>query len=407
MAKRLNRLSTTKIRGNLSTGYYADGGGLYLQVSATGSKSWVFRYQRHGLRHEMGLGALHAVPLATAREVATEKRGLLAAGKDPLSERRRASASERSTVTFREATEAYIEAHAPEWTSAKHARLWRNSLVTYAHPKMGDLPVGEIDTELVLKVLRPIWTTKTDTATRIRGRIESVLDQAKVLGHRSGENPARWRGHLDKLLARPSKVCRVKNFAALPYVDMPDFMARLADEQHGSAAMALTFCILTAARTSEVIGACWDEIDQDVWTIPAHRMKAGREHRVPLSGALLAVLDRTREVFGHGSFVFPGGKRGRPLSNMAMTRVLKRMGREDITVHGFRSTFRDWCREQTNFPRELAEAALAHVVKDKTEAAYARGDMLTKRAELMEAWAQYCATPTAKGKVLPLARPKG
>ena len=391
MARRMHRLSAVKVRGNLPAGYYADGGGLYLQVSASGSKSWVFRYQRQSNRKEMGLGAMNAVPLAIAREVAAEKRGILAAGKDPLSEKRVALAAERGTVTFREATEAYIEAHAPGWRNAKHADQWRNTLETYAHPVLGDLPVGEIDTGLVLKVLEPIWKTKTETATRVRGRIERILDWSTVRKYRSGENPARWRGHLDTLLAKPTKVHRVTHFAALPYADLPKFMATLT-AQKGTAAKALAFLILTAARTSEVIGARWPEIDGRIWTIPDDRIKAAREHRVPLSSAALSIIRDMRQDAAGEPFVFPGGKRGRPLSNAAMSAVLKRMGRDDITVHGFRSAFKDWCRERTNFPNEVQEAALAHVVGDKTERAYARGDLYAKRAQMMDAWAKYCCT---------------
>ena len=406
MARRLNKLSTVKVRATLDPGYYADGGGLYLQVSKSDSKSWVFRYERRGRRREMGLGPLHAVPLATARERAMEMRGMLAAGKDPLTEKQTALAAERGTVTFREASESYIAAHAPGWRNAKHGDQWRNTLATYAHPVLGDLPVGEIDTGLVLKVLEPIWTTKTETAKRLRGRVECILDWATARRYRSGENPALWRGHLDKLLARPTKVHKVKHFSALPYADVPAFIVALSN-QDGVAAKALVFCILTATRTSEVLSARWGEIDGETWTIPDDRTKAGREHRVPLSSSARAILDDMRAVSEGETFVFPGGNRGKPLSNMAMTAVLRRMGRDDVTVHGFRSTFRDWCGERTNFPRELAEAALAHVVKDKTEAAYARGDMLTKRAQLMDAWARYCMTPTVECEVVKLANAKG
>lgn len=406
MARRMHRLSAIKVRGNLPAGYYADGGGLYLQVSASGSKSWVFRYQRQSIRKEMGLGALNAVPLAIAREVAAEKRGILAAGNDPLSEKRAVLAAERGTVTFREAAESYIEAHAPGWRNRKHAQQWRNTLENYAHPLLGGLPVGKIDTGLVLKVLEPIWNTKTETAKRVRGRIERILDWATVRRYRSGENSARWRGHLDTLLAKPTKIHKVTHFAALPYADVPKFMAMLA-EQKGTAAKALAFLILTAARTSEVIGARWDEVDGSVWTIPGKRIKAEREHRVPLSSAARSIVHDMREEAVGESFLFPGGKRGRPLSNAAMSAVLKRMGLDDVTVHGFRSAFKDWCRERTNFPNEVQEAALAHVIGDKTERAYARGDLYDKRTQMMDAWARYCMTPRAKGEVVHLARAKG
>jgi integrase len=263
----------------------------------------------------------------------------------------------------------------------------------------------------VLKVLEPIWTAKTETATRVRGRIESILDWATARKYRDGENPARWRGHIDKLLPKPGKVAAIEHFAALPYAEVPAFLAALK-EQQGIAAQALAFCILTATRTGEVIGARWDEIAGDVWTIPAERTKARREHRVPLSKPALAILDTLRpmaDLLGHGAagFIFPGGKPGKPLSNMAMLATLKRMGREDVTTHGFRSAFRDWCGEQTNFPREVAEAALAHVIKDKAEAAYARGDLLAKRSQLMAAWGLYCSSkPATNGEVVPLMMAK-
>jgi integrase len=392
MSRTLNRLKDVKVRSRtLAPGHYADGGGLYLQVSPSGSKSWVFRYQRHSQRREIGLGAVHAVSLAAAREKAAAFRTQLADGRDPFDERRAAVAAERGSLTFREAAEAYIAAHAPAWRNAKHAAQWRNTLSTHAYPVLGELPVQAIDTTHVLKVLEPIWRAKTETAKRIRGRIESILDWATARRYRSGENPARWRGHLDKLLARPTKVHRVQHFAALPYADVPSFMADLR-RQSGTAARALEFCILTATRTGETIGIRWLEVAGEVWTVPGQRTKSGRDHRVPLAEPAATILDGMRAfAAAEDAFVFPGGKPGKPLSNMAMAAVLKRMGRTGVTVHGFRSAFRDWCRERTNHPREVAEAALAHVLRDRTEAAYARGDVLDKRARLMAEWAQFCA----------------
>lgn len=405
--KGIHRLSARAVE-TAKPGYLADGGGLYLQVSTTESKSWVFRYERLGKRREMGLGSLLNVSLAMARRKAAEARAMLGEGIDPLAEKQARLAAVRGTLTFREASEAYIAAHAAGWRNAKHGEQWRNTLATYVYPVIGGLPVNAIDTAHVLKVLEPIWTAKTETAKRLRGRIENVLDWAAARRHRDGENPARWRGHLDKLLARPSKVATVEHFAALPFAELPAFFAVLA-QQPGIAAKALAFCILTATRTGETIGARWDEITGELWTIPAERTKARREHRVPLSKPALVILAEMRTIADAsgapvGGFVFPGGRPGKPLSNMALLATLKRMGRQDVTTHGFRSAFRDWCGESTSFPREVAETALAHVIKDKVEAAYARGDLLAKRAQLMAAWGRYCTTlPGTTGEVVRFA----
>jgi integrase len=356
----------------------------------------------------MGLGSLHTVSLAEARRKAKEAREALDAGKDPIADRDAKRAAERAarakSVTFRQATEAYIASHAAGWRNEKHSDQWRNTLAAYAFPVIGDLPVGEVDTNLVLKILEPIWESKTETATRVRGRIEAILDAAKVRGQRAGENPARWRGHLRDLLPERSKVKAVTHHAALPFGKLGAFMADLRG-QDGMAAKALTFVILTACRTSEAIGATWDEIDLEgaTWTIPADRIKAGREHRVPLSRAAVALLRPLAKAKDGSGFVFMGGKHKRGLSNGAMLALLRRMGRDDLTAHGFRSTFRDWAAEQTNFPREVAEAALAHVVSDKTEAAYRRGDLFEKRRRLMEAWATFACTITPKGEVVKLS----
>jgi len=391
MARTLGRLKDVTVRRRtLAAGYYADGGGLYLRVSASGSKSWVFRYERDARRRELGLGATHAVTLAAARERAAECRALLAEGKDPFHERRAARAAERGVVTFGEAADRYIAAYAPGWRNAKHAAQWTSTLATYAAPVLGTLPVAAVDTGAVMRVLEPLWQEKTETASRLRGRIESVLDYATARGWRTGENPARWRGHMQKLLPARAKVQRVEHHPALPYADMPAFMAGLR-KQEGTAALALRFCILTAARTGEVTGARWPEIVDNLWIIPASRIKAGREHRVPLSPAAMAILTEMQPLAAGGdAHVFPGGKPKAGLSNAAMSAVLDRMGRDGITVHGFRSTFRDWAAECTSFPNEVVEMALAHVVKDRTEAAYRRGDLLEKRAKLMQAWAAYC-----------------
>lgn len=406
----LNKLSDLKVRNAKAPGYLGDGGGLYLQVSAGGTKSWIFRFTLNGRSREMGLGPLQDVSLAEARAKAQEARKLLLDGADPLEVRRAqdrtANADAARKVTFRAEAEAYIEMRRPEWKNAKHADQWTNTLTTYAFPKLGKLLVSEIDVEHVIAVLRPIWTDKTETASRVRARIEKVLDYATALRHRSGDNPARWRGHLEEALAKPSKIAKPVHHAALPYADMGEFMPKLRAEI-GTAARAVEIIILTAVRTSEALNARWEEFDLKArtWTIPAARMKSGRPHSIPLSNQAVKVLLQMQEIFGAEGFVFPGAKEGKPLSNMAGLQLLKRMGHGDLTVHGFRSAFRDWAGEQTNFPREVAEAALAHVVKDKAEAAYARGSMFEKRAKLMQAWADYCgASKVDAGNVTPLLR---
>lgn len=400
------KLSATAVARQKQPGHYGDGGGLWLQVSTVGTKSWVFRFARQGKAREMGLGPLHTVSLAEAREKAAECRKQLLEGIDPIearaAQRTATQAAAARALTFDQCAEQYIEAHRAGWRNEKHAAQWTATLDTYAGPVFGKLPVSAVDTALVMKVLAPIWTTKTETAKRVRGRIESVLSWAAVQKLRTGENPARWRGHLDKLLAPPEKVTKVEHHAALPYARIGEFMQQLRAE-HGTSARAVEFVILTAARTSEVFNATSDEFDLDsgIWTCPATRMKAGRPHRVPLSAPALALIKGAATDDG-SNYVFQGAKERRPLSNMAGLALLKRMGYGDFTVHGFRSTFRDWCAEQTNFPREVAEAALAHVVKDKTEAAYQRGDLLEKRTKLMQAWADYCSRPAVSGNVLPM-----
>jgi integrase len=346
----------------------------------------------------MGLGPLHIVGLAEAREKARECRKLRHEGIDPIEARKARHAEQRlaeaSAMTFRECAERYIEAHEAGWKNPKHAKQWPSTLGTYVYPVFGSLPVQAIDVGLVMKVLEPIWRTKPETAGRVRARIEAVLDWAKARGYRNGENPAQWRGHLDNLLPARSKVRKVEHHPALPYGEMGDFIARLR-EQEGIAARALEFLILTASRTGEVIGARWEEFDLEkkVWTVPGDRMKAGKEHRVPLSDHAFAIIEgiKAERVNDH-PFVFPGGRQGKALSNMAMLQLLRRMGRGELTTHGFRSTFRDWAAECTHFPAEVAEMALAHTVSDKVEAAYRRGDMVQKRRELMDAWARYCET---------------
>ena len=387
---KLKPISVTK----LGPGLHSDGDGLYLAVGRNGSRSWVIRYMLAGRTREMGLGSVSAVGLADARRKAQDARKLLAEKVDPIAVRdaqREAIRLETAkAVTFDTCASAYIDAHRPGWKNRKHAQQWTNTLHTYASPVIGKLPVQAVETEHVLKILQPIWTTKPETAHRVRGRIEKILDWAKVMKYRAGENPARWRGHLDHLLAAPDKVKRVTHHAALPYAELPAFMAQLRGRS-GMSAGALEFTILTAARTNEVIAAQGGEIDfaARMWTVPGNRMKSGRDHRVPLSAAAITVL---KSLSRDSDFLFPGGTHRAPhMSNMAMLVLLGRMERGDLTTHGFRSTFKDWARECTNYPGEVSEAALAHVIGDKTEAAYARGDLFEKRRQLMDDWAQFCA----------------
>lgn len=400
----LHKLSATQVQKVKEPGYYGDGGGLWLQVSPALTKSWIFRFTLAGKAREMGLGPLHTISLADARERALAARKQVLEGIDPIEARKAnrltVAAAAAKALTFDECAEKYIEAHRSGWRNAKHGEQWQNTLDTYASPVFGKLPVAAVDTALVMKVLESIWATKTETASRLRGRIESVLDWAAVRGYRSGDNPARWRGHLDHLLPKPTKVAKVENHPALPYAEVGAFMHNLRAEP-GTSAPLLEFIILTATRTSEAVGAKWDEIDlaEKAWTIPGERMKAGREHRVPLSPAALRVLKRMAAIRSSG-YVFPGAKEGQSLSNMACLTLLKRMKRSNITTHGFRSTFRDWAAEQTNYPREVAEMALAHAIGDKVEAAYRRGDLFEKRTKLMQAWADYCDRVRAGAQVV-------
>ncbi len=406
MARAEKRLSALAVARATKPGLYPDGLGLYLRVGPNGAKSWVFRYRVGDSRRDMGLGPLHTVSLADARAKALECRKARLDGGDPLqareAERLARKLEAARGMTFTECAAAYIEAHRAGWRNAKHGAQWTATLETYAYPVFGELPVQAVDTALVMKALEPIWATKTETASRLRGRIESVLDWATVREFRRGDNPARWRGHLENLLPARTKVQKVEHHPALPYGQVGAFMAAVRG-QDGVAARALEFLILTATRTSETIGATWDEIElsEGVWTIPAGRIKAGKEHRVPLSPAAVTILEAMQTV-RHGDYVFPGGTPGKPLSNMAMLKLLERMGRGDLTAHGFRSSFRDWAAERTNFPRDVAEMALAHTIGDKVEAAYRRGDLVEKRRQLMQAWASYCAKPAAEGEVVAL-----
>jgi integrase len=397
MPLNLNKLSALAVTKLSKPGYYGDGGGLWLQVAKSGSKSWIFRFKIAGKQREMGLGSLRTVDLATARTLARECRAQLLDAKDPIEVRkaaRLAQALQRArSMTFDQCAMAYINAHKGSWKNAKHAEQWKNTLATYASPIIGALPVADVDTDLIVKVLSPIWGSKTETATRVRGRIESVLDWATVSRFRQGDNPARWRGHLENLLANPNRIAPVRNHPALPWREVPAFMVLLA-QSRGIAARAAEFTILTAARSGEVRGATWDEVDLEakLWTIPAERMKAGKEHRVPLSTAAVALLVALPHRKG---LIFHGRYASAALSDMSLTAVLRRMGRGDITIHGFRSSFRDWCAEAVGntFSREVCEHALAHSLPDRVEAAYRRGDLLDKRVMLMQAWADYCGVP--------------
>lgn len=410
MAQMVNRLSATRVQKLKAPGMYPDGAGLYLQVAGEGSKSWLLRYSLRGTAREMGLGSLRKVSLADARKKANEYHKLLDDHIDPIEHRAatraKSALANTKTVTFKEAAEAYIAAHRAGWKNIKHAWQWPATLQTYAFPELGQIAVSDIDTALVLKVLQPIWESKPETANRLRGRIEQVLDSARALNQRIGENPARWKGNLSRLLPPRSKVRKVKHHAALPYAKMPAFLKALR-AQEGNAARALEFTIMTAARTGEVIGARRQEINTSkrMWTVPAERMKAGKEHRVPLSESALQIFNSADA--DSPDFVFAGRQPGKPLSNMAMLNLLGRMGHDNLTVHGFRSTFRDWAAERTNFPNEVVEMALAHVIDDKTEAAYRRGELLDKRHKLMDAWADYCAqmpTPADGDNIVPLRK---
>lgn len=405
MVRGFNRLTALAVTRTKMPGMYPDGGGLYLQVTKTGSKSWLFRFMLQGRARVMGLGPLHTVSLAEARAKAAEARKLRVAGIDPIEARKaeinKANLESAKAISFKIAAEKYIESHKPSWRNARHAAQWASTLDTYVYPVLGDLPVQGIDVALVMKVLEPIWIKKTETASRIRGRIEAVLDWSSARGYRLGDNPARWRGHLQNLLPARSKVQRVKHLPALRYEEIGGFMTVLRDRE-GIAACALEFTILTATRTSETIGARWSEIDlgKKEWLIPVERIKGGKEHRVPLSGRAVAILKEMIGGTADEDFVFPGARKGRHLGTMAMLSLLKRMKRSDITVHGFRSTFRDWTAERTSYPRDVAEAALAHVIPDAVERAYRRGDLFQKRRRLMDEWAGFCATKTKAGEVV-------
>ncbi len=413
MPRKAAGLTAIKVR-NAKPGRYGDGKGLYLFVRSADARFWVFRYRHAGRVREMGLGSVADVTLAEAREKAETNYKVVRAGTDPLAERNARAAAAKAeanratirAITFAEVADHYIAAHEASWRNAKHRYQWRATLDNYAAPVLGALPVADVDTPSIMRVLEPLWREKAETASRLRGRIESVLNYAAARGWRAGENPARWRGHMDNLLPSRGKVAKVEHHAALPWRDIGAFLATLA-EQDGVAALALKFTILTAARTGEVIGATWAEVDLEgaMWVVPGQRMKAGRLHRVPLSQGALDVLAEAAKLRSDASPdapLFPGAKAGKGLSNMSMMMLLRRMGRSDLSVHGFRSSFRDWAAESTNYPREVAEAALAHTLSNKVEAAYARSDLLEKRSRLMADWAVFCGRAAPAGDVIPM-----
>lgn len=394
MPKIAKELSALAVQRLTTPGLHAVGGvaGLLLQVKDSGARTWILRVRVGGKRRDMGLGGFPTVTLAMARERAREARLAVDQGIDPVEQRinarKAAAASSQSNITFEQAARQFVEAKRHEWKNEKHEAQWSSTLDQYAFPVIGRLHVRDIQLSHVLKILEPIWTQKTETASRLRGRIESILDWATVRHYRDGLNPARWKGHLDKTLAAPNKVARKRHFAALPWAQMPGFMAELR-KRDGISARALEFGILCASRSAEIRGALWSEIDLDaaLWVIPADRMKAEKEHRVPLSQAAVDLL-RTMPRLAGSELVFPS-PRGKELSDMSLTAVLRRMNL-DVTQHGFRSTFRDWSAEATNYPREVAEMALAHTIGDKVEAAYRRGDLFEKRRAMMDEWATYC-----------------
>jgi len=379
----MHKLSTRKVMSVKLPGRHSDGKGLYLLVKKTGRKSWVYMWNKNYRRREMGLGGFPDVSLAKARQKAQLAREMIADGQDPINEKKKTVIK-----SFGEAADHLVETLQADWSNEKHRQQWIRTVSHYCNP-IRSIPVGKIDTDDVLRVLKPIWTEKEETARRLRARIERILDYASAHNWREGENPARWNGHLKDILPKRDKL-KQRNFAAMPYEKIPEFLKSLKKEQ-GVAALALQLTIHTAVRTNETLGAKWCEIDlkKKIWTIPATRMKGKVEHVVPLTNSVIEALKRA-EVFRSSEYVFPGARKGRPLSNMSMNMLLRRMGVENVTVHGFRSSFRDWCGDQTNYPREIAEAALAHKVGNKVEQAYRRRSALDKRRELMSDWSRYC-----------------
>ncbi len=392
--RQLHKLNAIGIKNEKNKGLYSDGGGLYLQVSAYGTKSWIYRFTLNKKKRDMGLGPFPDISLAQAREEAQKRRRQVLAGIDPIesrkAEKQALQAETAKTITFKECADKYISSHSVAWKNLKHIRQWTSTLETYVYPHIGELSVSDVDIGLVLKVLEPIWNEKSETASRIRGRMESILDWATARKYREGENPARWKGNLDTLLPARNKVQKVKHHKALHYAEIESFMSDLR-KQDGIAALGLELLILTATRTGEVIEAKWSEFDLQnaLWVIPDKRMKAGKEHRVPLSDDALNVLRKLQEIQQSEYLLAGQGGKGH-LSNMAFLQLLKRMGHKGVTAHGFRSTFKDWATERTNYPNEVSEMALAHTVGSKVEAAYRRGDLFVKRVRIMRDWGMFC-----------------
>jgi integrase len=397
MAKLVNRLTPARVRSIDRPGLHGDGLSLYLQVAGGGSKSWIFRYRRRGQTHDLGLGPAHTVSLAEARNKALKLRKQLINGQDPLADRRNARANRPEAITFTECAHRYIRAHQSGWKgTGRSAEQWASSLTIDAFPVIGKLPVQEIDTGLVMRVLDPIWSVKPVAANRLRTRIEAVLAWATARGYRTGDNPAVWRNHLENLLPRPSRVRSAVPHPAIPLDEIPAFLTALRGRR-GVSARCAEFTLLTAVRTKEATGARWEEIDlaTGTWTIPGSRMKAGAVHRVPLSAEAVAVLEHMSGN-GHGEFIFPGAKAGRPLSDAAMRMLLRLVGRADVTMHGCRAAFSTWAAERTNYPPEIAELALSHKVGTAVSRVYRRTDLYDRRRRLMEEWGHFCSTPLAE-----------
>jgi integrase len=416
MPKKLSNALTPLTVKNAMPGRHADGGGLQLLVKESGSRSWVYRFMLRGKSRDVGLGPAigsGAVSLAEARNLAAALRLKVKAGVDPLAERLEAAsatvaaaqASKVAGITFRAVAEAHIAAHSDGWRNAKHRQQWSSTLATYAYPVIGDLPVADVGTAHVLSILEPIWKAKPETAARLRGRIEAILDAAKARGYREGENPARWRGHVAQILPGRAHLSR-GHHKAMRYGELATFLVKVR-EREAMAALALEFTILTAVRTGEAMGATWSEVDlaKAMWTIPAARTKTGREHRVPLSARAVDILQGLKLLGSHDHAYLFAGNKGK-LSSMAMAMLLRRMD-VDVTVHGFRSTFRDWAAECTGYAHEVCEMALAHAIGNKAEAAYRRGDLFDKRRRLMDDWATYCANGgAADANVTPIRTSK-
>lgn len=400
------QLTAIQIAKISTRGRYGDGDGLWLQVSQVGTKSWLFRFMRHGRAREMGLGSLNAISLADARRLAAECRKQLSAGHDPIDQRKQERLKQRlveaRSICFKDAAELYIAGHMRSWKNEKHIAQWSSTLETYTYPIIGKVAVADVGTQHIVKILEPLWQDKTVTASRLRGRIEKILDWAKVREYRSGENPARWRGHLDQVLPAPSKIIKVRHHPAMPFADVPSFMERLRGAE-GITERALEFLILTAARTNEVVEATAAEFDlrHGVWNVPAGRMKAKKDHRVPLPARALQIA---RQTFPERGYAFPGRFEGRTLSENTLLEVLERMGQGAYTVHGFRSSFRDWAAEITSFDTDTVEMALAHAIKNKVEAAYRRGDLFEKRRKLMQTWSDFCEGKHNGGAILSFAK---